>query len=164
MGYMSAYKQLQETYAGAYQRLPSQSLDPQAAEDVWAATFVTLNWLDALRLRDEAASEMPSDLQDALKFIRGRVHHVFADAIEFRTDVLVYLMPTTSRPGPRGPLPIADWAWCDAATLAGWKRESNATTRERSGETAYVKVLAGRQVRATLDPVASLAAQLFALP
>ena len=162
LGYMRAYKHLQETYSQAYLRLPSTNLDAQAAEDVWSALFEALNWLDALQLCPEAAAHMAPDLQHALRFVRGRVHHQFADAIEFRTDVLVQLGPTSARVGPRGPLAIADWCWRDAADLRGGKRASNARTQSRSGETAYKNALAGRQARAALDRVASLAAQLFA--
>ncbi len=162
LGYMRAYKALEETYSQAYIRLPDTNLDTQAAEEVWARLFETLNWLDALQLRPEAAAQMPSDLRAALRFVRGRVHHQFADAIEFRADVLVPLSPTTSRAGPRGLLPIADWCWRDAAQLSGGKRASSAKSRERSGETAYTDLLALRQARAALGQVASLAAQLFA--
>lgn len=159
---MRAYKHLQETYSQAHLRLPSTNLDAQAAEDVWAALFEALNWLDALQLRPEAAAQMAPDLRGALRFVRGRVHHQFADAIEFRADVLVQLSPTSSGVGPRGPLAIADWCWRDVADLRGGKRASNVRTQRRSGETAYNKVLAGRQARAALNQVASLAAQLFA--
>lgn len=162
LGYMRAYKRLQETYSQAYLRLPSTNLDTQAAEDVWAALFETLNWLDALQLHPEAATQTPPDLRGALRFVRGRVHHQFADAIGFRTDVLVQLGPTSAGPGPRGPVAIADWCWRDTAELRGGKRASNARSQRKSGEAAYETVLAGRQARAALDQVASLAAQLFA--
>jgi hypothetical protein len=162
MGYTRAYRGLQETYSQAYLRLPSTNLDARAAEEVWAALFEALNWLDALQKRPEAAAQMAPDLRDALRFVRGRVHHQFADAIEFRTDVLVQLTPTSARFGPRGPVAIADWCWRDATDLAGGKRASSARTQERSGETAYTNALARRQARAALDQIASLAAQLFA--
>lgn len=102
---------------------------------------------------------MESDLRDALKFVRGRVHHAFADAIEFRDDVPLPLGPATGS-GARGPVLIADWCWCDAANLAGGQRDTSARS-DRSRETAYQQVLAGRQVRAALDQVAELAAQLY---
>ena len=143
LGYMRAYKSLQKTYSEAYLRLPSTNLDTQAAEDVWAALFEALNWLDAFRLRPEAAAQMAPELRDALRFVRGRVHHQFVDAIEFRADVLLQLGPTSARAGPHGPLPIADWCWREAADLRGGKRASNARTQERTGETAYKSALAG---------------------
>jgi hypothetical protein len=34
---------------------------------------------------------MDPNLRDALRFVRGQVHHGFADAIEFRRDVLARL-------------------------------------------------------------------------
>jgi hypothetical protein len=162
LGYMRAYKRLQETYSRAYLRLPSTNLDTQAAEDVWVALFEALSWLDVLRLRPEAAARMEPDLRKGLRFVRGRVHHEFEDAIEFRADVLLPLGPAAAVTRMSGPLLIADWCWRDAADLRGGKRASNARTQARSGETAYKNVLAGRQARAALDQVASLAAQLFA--
>jgi len=121
-----------------------------------------LNWLYALRLRPEAAARIETDLLNALGFVRGRVHHTFEDAIEFRADVPLPLGPTA--PGLRvgRPLLIADWCCRETAALRGGKRASNARTRQRSGEVAYTNVLAGRQARAALDQVASVAAQLFA--
>jgi hypothetical protein len=92
-----------------------------------------------------------------LRFARGRVHHQFEDAIEFRDDVLLPLGPTAQTRG----LLVADWCWCNATNLRGGKRASNARTQKRSGETAYKNVLEGRAVRSALDQVASLAAQLF---
>lgn len=52
--------------------------------------FETLNWLDALLLRPEVEPLVDHDLRAALRFARGRVHHAWADAIEFRTDVLLH--------------------------------------------------------------------------
>jgi hypothetical protein len=162
---MRAYKRLQDTYSQAYVRLPNTSLDTQAAEDVWGALFETLNWLDALQFRPEAAARIEIELQDALRFVRGRVHHQFADAIEFRDDVLLPLGPTLG-PADRGAvrsfLPIADWCWCDSSDLRGGGRVSSAKSRRRSGEDAYTNVLARRQVRAALDQVASVAGHLYA--
>lgn len=160
LGYVRAYERLQETYSHAYLRLPNTNLDAEAAEDVWAALFETLNWLDALQLHPEAAAQTPADLRDALRFARGRVHHQFADAIEFRADVLVQLAPTSARTGPRGPVAIADWCWRHTTDLRGGKRASNARSRRNSGETAYEDALAGRQARAALGQVATVAAGL----
>jgi hypothetical protein len=153
-GVMSAYTVLKETYAEAYSRLPTESLDEEAAEKVWADMFVVLSWLDLFCTRDEVANEMDEELRLALKFVRGKVHHGFVDAIEFRRDVLVFLGPTSSRPGVRGPTPIADWAWVDTAALGG---------RPGSDQEEYKELLSGRQVAATLDPVATIAADLWSM-
>jgi hypothetical protein len=107
LGYMRAYKRLQETYSQAYLRLPSTNLDTQAAEDVWVALFEALSWLDVLRLRPEAAARMVPDLRNGLRFVRGRVHHEFEDAIEFRADVLLPLGPAAAVTRMSGPLLIA---------------------------------------------------------
>lgn len=162
MGYMRAHKRLRKAYSKAYALYPDKVLDNDTAEEVWIELFEALNWLDALRLSREGEARMEPELADALKFVRGRVHHVFADAIEFRRDVLVVLGPTMpGRSGTFGPVSVADWCWLPTAALAG-KRSTSASTRKRSGETAYDDRLAGRQVSGALDQAASLASALYA--
>lgn len=161
MGYMRAHKRLRTAYSKAYALHPDKVLDDGTAEEIWIELFEALNWLDALRLSPEGAARMEPELADALMFVRGRVHHAFADAIEFRRDVLLFLRPTMpGKSGPSGPLPVADWCWRQTAELAG-KRSTSASSRKRSGETAYDDRLAGRQVSAALDQAASLAAELY---
>jgi hypothetical protein len=161
MGYMRAHTRLRDAYSQAYALHPDKDLDEASAEEIWIELFEALNWLDALRLSPEGKARMDPDLADALMFVRGRVHHVFADAIEFRRDLLVFLGPTTpGKSGQFGPLPVADWCWLQTAALAG-KRSSSASTRKKSGETAYDDHLSGRQVSPALDRVASLAAELY---
>ena len=120
MGYMRAHKRLREAYSQAYTLHPDKKLDDEAADEIWIQLFEALNWLDALRLSREGGAQIDPDLADALRFVRGLVHHTLADAIEFRRDVLLYLAPTMpGKGGPSGALPIADWCWCKTAALAG---------------------------------------------
>ena len=110
MGYKRAHKRLQEAYSQAYALHPDKTLDESTAEKIRIELFETLNWLDALRLSPEGGARIDPDLADALRFVRGVVHHTFADAIEFRRDVLLHLRPTMpGKSGPSGPLPVADW-------------------------------------------------------
>jgi hypothetical protein len=113
MGYMRAHKRLRDVYSQAYALHPDKQLDEAAADEVWFELFETLNWLDALSLSPEGKARMNPDLAAGLKFVRGRVHHHFADAIVFRRDVLVFLGPPTmpGKSGQFGPLPVADWCW-----------------------------------------------------
>lgn len=160
-GYMRAHKRLREAYSKAYALFPDTEIDEQTAEEIWIELFETMNWLDALRLHPRGQAEMDRDFRDALRFVRGRVHHVFADAIEFRRDVLLHLSPIRSGGGPVGPLPIADWCWRRAVELPGGSRSSSARSQQQSGQTAYGTLLQGKQVSAALDLVPSLAAALF---
>ena len=106
MGYMRAHKRLRTAYSKAYALHPDKVLDDGTAEEIWIELFEALNWLDALRLSPERAARMEPELADALMFVPGRVHHAFADAIEFRRDVLLFLRPTMpGKSGPSGPLP-----------------------------------------------------------
>jgi hypothetical protein len=160
IGYSRAHKRLEERRSIAYAILPSTDLDPQAAEEVWIALFEALNWMYALVTRPEVEARIDSELRDALVFVRGRVQHQWDDAIEFRRDVPLELGPT---PGPiiDGPLLSADWCWRYAADLRGGKRASTSKQQKRSGEHAYKKLLAGRQVSVALDLMASLAAEIY---
>jgi hypothetical protein len=163
-GYMGAYRRLHDAYSQAFALRPEEGVPEAQTETVFVALFEALNWLDALRLRPEAERLMDADLRDALRFVRGRVHHQFDDAIELRRDVPLPVGITS--PGVRTiePILMTDWCWREAIALRGGARASTSQTQRRSGETAYRKVLAGRQVRQALDQVVSIASQLVASP
>ena len=57
---------------------------------------------------------MEPDLKDALKFVGGRVHHAFADAIEFRDDLPLPLGPPATGLGVSGP---PNWAHSCSTSL-----------------------------------------------
>ena len=77
----------------------------------FVALFEALNWLDALRLHSRAELEIDSGLNLALKFVRGRVHHTYADAIEFRRDILLPLDRLGTASAIGAPIVVADWCW-----------------------------------------------------
>src|SRR5215831_14637823 len=106
MGYMRAHRRLEETYSRAFVLRPGEELLEHDAEDIRIALFEALNWLDALLLVDEAAARLDPDLHGALRFVRGRVHHVWANAIEYRRDVPFMQGPSTPGSGPSPPLLI----------------------------------------------------------
>jgi hypothetical protein len=138
LGYSRAYGRLQKAYEPAFSRrvLIDSYAAEHTAEQIWVALFEALNWLDALCLHPEAAPRIDPKLKDALRFVRGRVHHAFGDAIEFRDDVPLPLGPVGVGLGSKRPVLITDWCWSDAADLPGGKRASSAASRDRSGETA----------------------------
>jgi hypothetical protein len=129
---------MQKAYEPAFSRrvLIDSYAAEHTAEQIWVALFEALNWLDALCLHPEAAPRIDPKLKDALRFVRGRVHHAFGDAIEFRDDVPLPLGPVGVGLGSKRPVLITDWCWSDAADLPGGKRASSAASRDRSGETA----------------------------
>jgi hypothetical protein len=119
--YEAPLKTFATDYLLAYRRLQKTTLNPKAREEIFISLFETLNWLDALLLRPEVEPLVDHDLRAALRFARGRVHHAWANAIEFRTDVrlpqtLVSLAGAAQavrvQPGA-----IADWCWRKAEDL-----------------------------------------------
>ena len=121
------------------------------SREVFIALFETLNWLDALTLRPEATALIEPDLVAALRFVRGRVHHRWAEAMEFRRDVSVPI-PVTQELGPRPAVVVAHWCWRDTEQIPGGKRHGDAR-----GEPEYRELLARHPVRGALDQVALVA-------
>ena len=159
----ASLKTLASGYLRAYGRLQKTALDPAAVEEIFIALFETLNWLDALLWRSEVEQLVASDLRKALQFVRGRVHHRWAEAIEFRTDVVLPRM--TINFGGSGahfvqPGAIADWCWCQADDLPGGTRSSSSRSSQRSGEAHYRHLLAGQQARSALEQLSDLAGRL----
>jgi len=96
---------------------------------------------------------VPEDLKGALKFVRGRVHHRWGDAVEFRDDVLLPPVPLGWQAGRIvtfiHPTVYADWCWRPVAELPkgrpGGQEERN-----------YEALLAGKQVKSKLTPFTDL--------
>jgi len=158
---MRAHGRFRDARAKAYALHPDQQLSDFEAEAIFYELFVTLSWLDLL-LRHAATDSMGSQLVTALKFVRGKVHHRLADAIEFRRDVLLQLHPTTASGSQSGPLAISDWCWrATTEVLDGPRTKSRSSARWKKEE-AYERALARTQVSSALDRVATLAGGLFA--
>ena len=103
----------------------------------------------ALRLR----TEWTWSYERLSCFVRGRVHHDVADAIEFRADVPLEMGPNVAAEIVDDAPLIARRAWADATKLGTGRRDPK--------EAAYTKLLAGREVRAALIDVADVAAKLY---
>jgi hypothetical protein len=148
LGYLRAHKRLEDAYNQAFVNMPNKpSLG--LIENVWIELFEALNWLDALTSRPEAIDRMDADLREALRFVRGLVHHRFEIAIEFREDVLV----------PGFDVLMLGWCWRETSSLAGTRR---LRAGQRAGQHAYERTLAGRSVGATLREAADVAARMYA--
>jgi len=131
-------------------------LEELASQAVFVALFETLNWLDALIDRPEAAPLVEASLGDALKFVRGRVHHRWAESHRVRDDVSVPLSLLGSQMGPAGPTVVSDWCWKRLHDIPGGRHDR----RERQ----YDRLLAGQQTRSALDDVARVAGSLLGSP
>jgi hypothetical protein len=128
-GYLAAYKRLQTATVKAYGGpQPNQYLEDLAAEEVFVSLFETLNWLDALLDRPEVSPNVEPSLAAALKFVRGRVHHRWAEAIELRHDVPFPTIVTNVQGASRviAPPLISDWCWRSADDIPGGRRSGRA--------------------------------------
>jgi hypothetical protein len=142
---------LKEATLAAFGQPPAATLPLHARQQIFFALFETLNWLDTLllRVKEEALEiDLDADLRKALQFIRGRVHHKWANAIEFREHVPVEGVPGVMLP---------DWCWRQPEAVPG-RRRSGSEREERE----YRAVLGGKRTRDALDEVARTAGGLFA--
>jgi hypothetical protein len=135
-------------FARSHDRL-KQAMDEQDPDATFFGLFETLNWLDSL-LKD---AQFPdgNDHIDGLRFVRGRVHHQWLDAVEFRNDVVNPRRIGTPRPRSGGtvrhiePAVIADWCWVPTGALRG------EGPRDREKRDAYDRALAGQPARIVLE-------------
>lgn len=125
-----------------------------------AATFIplfeTLNWLVAIddRLRAEGHIWDPraGSLLAAFRYVRGRVHHQWAEAFELRNDI--ELERVWLGLSPQGqqywepPGPITDWCWRQTSELP----TADKPQHER-GLDDYAEHLAGEPVRRVIGQV-----------
>jgi hypothetical protein len=135
-------------FARSHDRL-KQAMDEQDADATFFGLFETLNWLDSLLGRKDAHFPDGDDRIDGLRFVRGRVHHQWLDAVEFRKDV-VNSRRIRSRDRSGGlvqyidPAVIADWCWVPTSSLRG------TGGRDRERRDAYDRALAGQPARLAL--------------
>jgi hypothetical protein len=143
-------------YLQAWERLRPTVLGPDQADAIFIPLFETLNWLDALVQRPEVIL-VSYDLERALRFVRGRVHHKSAEAIEFRTDIVQSApLRAAGTAGHAPPGLLADWCWVPGDQLPGKGHLKN--------KPFYEKMLAGRQVRGALSDFAGIANQILTVP
>jgi hypothetical protein len=122
--------------------------------------FETLNWLVAIddRLRSEGHewNERALELMSALRYVRGRVHHQWAEAFELREDLRfepVWLGLASTADGPRQviyepPEIYTDWCWRGVSALPPAD-----DPRFERGMDKYAAHLAGKPVRRVIGQV-----------
>jgi hypothetical protein len=144
MGYLYAVKRIDDATARA------AATTPYFRGEVFIPLIETLNWLDMILDRPEVEHRVEPDMKLAFKFARGRSHHAWAEAIEFRNDVPLPQPPAvtlaTGHVAPLAPLLVSDWCWRQPEELPGSKRPGHT-----KGKNEYRRLLAGRQARATLN-------------
>jgi len=150
----TSYLAMTEGFMGAADRLHDALLDWTNPNSTFIPLFETLNWLvaidDRLRTDGQEWSPMALELLDAIRYVRGRVHHQWAEAFELRDDLRfdpVWLGLASTPDGltnvtSRAPEIYTDWCWRDSSELP---RADD--PRFESGIGAYGSHLAGKPVR-----------------
>ena len=139
-------------YLQAWERLRATALGPDQADAIFFPLFETLSWLDTILIREDV-NLLPSSLDLAFRFVRGRVHHAWSEVIEFRKDIVQQVpVGVAGKSGLATPGVLADWCWLPSAALAGTGFENRIPE--------YDALLAGRQVRGALGDFAAIAHQL----
>jgi hypothetical protein len=139
LGYLHAVGRLDEKHA----MTPTW---PPADEAIFIPLIECLTWLDMLLDHPAVRPLVDPDLRLALKFARGRSHHAWAQAIEYRDDVLLETrMAGASSSAIVGPIVVADWCWRQPEQIAGGKRPGRS-----EGKDEFKRLLAGKQSRSVL--------------
>jgi hypothetical protein len=136
--------------------------------------FEALNWAAAIeaKIRDDAkdrgeraydTATPDGQLLLAMRFVRGRVHHQWALALE-PVDVpvatiTVQLGTGMGRSGVRPPAVVRDWHWLPVERL----RLPRKGREHKNKEKAYRCLLAGHPVRETLEQLAPTLDRLCAV-
>lgn len=88
---VTGYLAMTEGFMGAADRLHVALRNRSDPKATFIPLFETLNWLVAIddRLRSEGHewNERALELMSAVRYIRGRVHHQWAEAFELREDI-----------------------------------------------------------------------------
>lgn len=148
-GQAVAVVDLYEGFLQSHDRLQA-AIGEQVHPKAFFALFETLNW--AVTLQDRLANTrgvawIPAGsggLIAGLRFARNRVHHQWADAVEFRDGI----------PFPI-PFPIAffRWHWRQAEVLP---KPADPRHNDAAGERAYIEWLAGHSIDESLRDVAAV--------
>lgn len=99
-------KTLTEGFLGAHDRLHTALRDWREPASTFVPLFETLNWLVAIDDRLQAEGHHwegdAAKLIRATRYVRGRVHHQWAEAFELREDVQLDRVWLGVAPGPTG--------------------------------------------------------------
>jgi hypothetical protein len=129
-------------YGSAHDRFNTASQDPQSPELLFLPLFEALGWAGLL---EEDARPHHDDLLWAIRFVRNRVVHQWADAVEGRNvpNPPGLVIRAAGRTRMLGPPVVWDWFWRDRGSLP------HGTNNH--GGPAYDTLLAGQPVRLALD-------------
>jgi len=128
-------------YAGAHDRFNEASQHPESPDLLFIPLFEALNWAGVL---EEDARPHTDDLLWAIRFVRNRVVHQWANAVEGRNIpnpaglTVRPLGAGAGRSGVVGPPVVWQWYWRDRASLP--------TGTNNRGGPAYDKLLDGKPV------------------
>ena len=121
------------------------SLATTSSDELFIPLHELLGWLYTIIERDEVAPLIPPQRASALRFIRSRVHHRWADAVEFRDDVVLKPIWLGWQQGRHvyftDPAVYAAWCWRSLSELpAGDERRRAAYAAELEGEPVHIVV------------------------
>jgi len=140
-----ALPDLLEGFKQAHQRFRVAKNDDDSRQ-MFFTLFESLNWIASIddRLRDKNPSWQDQfgkkgQIIRALRFVRDRVHHQWADA--------VYIRPGVSVP-VEIPTRLSDWVWIEASQLPVPLEEH---FRNPHGKKLYQQLLEDRAVRYSLS-------------
>jgi hypothetical protein len=145
MGFQMARKRLQDAMGRNLSM--RQQFGPHAISQpllhAYVPLFETLNWgatvMDRLGKQQFSLPPDIDDLAEGFRYVRNRVHHDWADALEARDDVMLPSGPTAFT------LPlVTDWCWRQVADLPEPEKFNR-------GCDEYARALAARSSRATID-------------
>jgi hypothetical protein len=150
LGYLYALKRFDDTTGRGF-------IAPVLREHIFIPLLEALTWLDMLLVRPEFEGSIDPELVRAFAFARGRSHHAWAQAIEWRTDVVMPLSPGRYSSGifKVAPAVVADWCWRSPEKLPGGKRPGHTV-----GKDEYRRHLAGQRTRSTLDDITTVVANV----
>jgi hypothetical protein len=143
---LAAGEWLFDGYRRALARFREAERRHDEPQETFIALFETLSWASSIGdfLKKRRQALYPGI--DAIDWIRDRVLHQWADAIESRP---IFMGPiTSSRSGVR-PGPFFFWHWRQPEEIPAPDKNFD----NPKGEAAYREVLAGRTTREALDEI-----------
>jgi hypothetical protein len=144
---------LVEGFRLAHDRFTQASQDPQAAAELFAPLFETLSWAGVLEeaARKPQMHNVPELM--AIRFVRDRVVHDWALAVEGRniTNPAAPPIRAAGRSQIIAPAVIWDWFWKPSQDLPQLKGKFATWRRKQDERIQYDAVFAGHPVRDSLE-------------
>jgi hypothetical protein len=143
---------LVEGYRGALDRFMASADARDKPEQRFIPLFEALNWVAPMMKYPGRDYLFRDEIVLALRHVRNRVHHDFADALEARDVPYPPGLVTRGGEGAKvvGPATVLEWFWKWPDQLPPPERE------DKEGEKAYEQRLAGEPVENALAHLNSL--------